>query len=80
MAGDVALAGQEEAIQGHPFPSVDHDRYIYFKGHYLSIYNRKTYHYKTHVDNATPTTEFCEYVVPAGYTTYVRGGTVYFKC
>jgi hypothetical protein len=73
------LAGREEAIPSHPFPPIDYERYICFKGYYLSIYNQETDYYETHINNTTPTTEFCEYVVLAGYTTYVRGGTVYFK-
>ncbi|KAJ6019952.1 hypothetical protein N7499_004136 [Penicillium canescens] len=78
--GDDALAGREEAVSGHLFPPVDHDRYIFFKGYYLSIYNQQTDDYKAHINNETPTTEFCEYLVPGGYTTFIRGGTVYFKC
>ncbi|OQD70630.1 hypothetical protein PENDEC_c022G02828 [Penicillium decumbens] len=78
--GDDALASREEAVPGHLFPPVDHDRYIFFKGYYLSIYNQQTDDYKAHINNETPTTEFYEYLVPTGYTTFIRGGTVYFKC
>jgi hypothetical protein len=78
--GDEALAGREEKdIPSHRFPPSTLDRTIYFKGLYLSIYNEKTGHEKTHVDNETPTTEYETYEVPAGYTVYVRGATVYFK-
>lgn len=77
--GDDALAGREEAVPSHLFPPVDHDRYICFKGYYLSVYNQQTDDYKAHINNETPTTEFCEYLVPAGYTTFIRGGTIYFK-
>jgi hypothetical protein len=49
-------------------------------GYYLSIYNKQTGHYATHIDNAngTPTTEYLEYDVPVGYSVYVRGASVYF--
>jgi hypothetical protein len=49
-------------------------------GYYLSIYNKQTGQYATHIDNAngTPTTEYLEYNVPAGYSVHVRGGSVYF--
>lgn len=77
--GDDALAGREEYLPSHPFPPVDYDRMINFKGYYLSIYNRDTDDYKTHINNASPTTEYCEYTVPAGYTTYIRGGNAYFS-
>lgn len=77
--GDDALAGREEYLPSHPFPPVKHTRTIFFKGYYLSIYNRQTDEYGPHIDNAVATTEYSEYVVPADYTTYVRGGTVYFK-
>ena len=55
-------------------------RRICFKGYYLSIYNEQTEDYKTHIDlaNASPTYEYMEYEVPAGYTIYIRGASVYF--
>ncbi len=78
--GDEALAGREEKdIPSHRFPPTTSDRTIYFKGLYLSIYNQQTGHEKTHEDNKSPTTEYVEYEVPAGYTVYVRGATVYFE-
>jgi len=79
--GDEALAGQEEKdIPSHRFPPTTHDRKICFKGYFLSIYNQQTKEYKTHVDNAnaSPTTEYVEYEVPAGYTIYIRVASVYF--
>ncbi|KAJ9486743.1 hypothetical protein VN97_g6581 [Penicillium thymicola] len=77
--GDDALAGQEEHVPSHPFPPVDYARTIFFKGLYLSIYNQQTDEYETHIDNLVATTEYSNHVVPPGYTTYVRGGTVYFR-
>ena len=80
--GDEALAGREEQdIQIHTFPpNSQRARKIAFMGYYLSIYNKQTGHYATHIDNAngTPTTEYLEYDVPAGYSVHVRGGSVYF--
>jgi hypothetical protein len=77
--GDEALAGREEKdIPSHRFPPTTHDRKICFKGYYLSIYNEQTEDYKTHIVNETPTTEYVEYQVPAGYTIYIRGASVYF--
>lgn len=77
--GDDALAGREETdIPSHRFPPVTHDRTIYFKGYYLSVYNQETDDYKTHLDNQVPTTEYEPFEVPAGYTVYVRGASVYF--
>jgi hypothetical protein len=79
--GDEALAGREEKdIPSHRFPPTKHVRRICFKGYYLSIYNEQTEDYKTHIDNAnaSPTTEYAEYEVPAGYTIYIRGASVYF--
>jgi hypothetical protein len=79
--GDEALAGREEKdIPSHRFPpTTDGDRTIYFKGYYLSIYHEQTGHYDTHKVNEIPTTEYQTYEVPAGYTTYVRRASVYFK-
>ncbi|KIM93094.1 hypothetical protein OIDMADRAFT_21566 [Oidiodendron maius Zn] len=77
--GDSALSGEEEKFSTHYFPPSDNDREICFKGRYLSIYNKQTEHYETHIDNDTPSTEYKKYKVPAGYTVYVRGGTVYFE-
>jgi hypothetical protein len=78
--GDEALAGREEKdIQIHTFPPTSKGaRKICFKGVYLSIYNKQTDHYATHIDNESPTTEYLEYDVPTGYSVYVRGGSVYF--
>lgn len=76
--GDKALAGQEEINITHYFPSTTNDRTVWFKGVYLSIYNEQTEDNKTHIDNETPTTEYKSYTVPAGYSVYVRGGTVKF--
>jgi hypothetical protein len=80
--GDEALAGREEKdIQIHTFPpNSQRARKIAFMGYYLLIYNKQTGHYATHIDNAnvTPTTEYLEYDVPAGYSVHVRGGSVYF--
>jgi hypothetical protein len=82
QTGDEALAGREEKdIQIHTFPAnSQRARKICFKGYYLSIYNKQTGDYATHIDNAngTPSTEYLEYDVPAGYSVYVRGGSVYF--
>jgi len=52
---------------------------IFFKGYYLSVYNEQTEHYKIHIVNDIPTTEYQEYDVPAGYSVFVRRATVYFK-
>ncbi|PVH70294.1 hypothetical protein DL98DRAFT_504803, partial [Cadophora sp. DSE1049] len=77
--GDEALAGREEKDISHRFPPNSKSaRKICFKGVYLSIYNQQTDHYATHIDNESPSTEYLEYDVPAGYTVYVRGGSVYF--
>jgi hypothetical protein len=75
--GDEALAGQEEKdIPGHFFPPTTKDKTIYFKGEYLSIVNQETNDRKTFKENIS---EYQEYEVPAGYTCYVRGASVYFK-
>jgi len=77
--GDDAIAGREEEdIQIHTFPPQKRARKICFKGLYLAIYNKQTGHYATHIDNESPTTEYVEYDVPAGYSVHVRGASVYF--
>lgn len=79
--GDQAIAGQNEDLPSHIFPSVAYDRIIAFKGRYLSIFNRTTNHYAQHLDySATDaTTEHTEYKVPAGYHVFVRGAEAYMK-
>lgn len=77
--GDEALAGREEKDITQYFPATAEERNIHFKGYYLSIYQQQTGDYKTHIDNANPSTESAPYNVPAGYSVYVRGGTVYFQ-
>jgi len=68
--GDQALAGQDETnVPSHRFPPTDRERTIRFMGAYISIYNEKTEDNKTleeHVNEVT------EYVVPKGYTVYIR--------
>jgi tRNA U34 2-thiouridine synthase MnmA/TrmU len=67
-------------MPSHRFPpDATNNRTICFKGRYLSIVNQQTGDEKTHEDNAIATTEFEEYEIPAGYTCYVIGATVYFK-
>ncbi|KAL5374364.1 hypothetical protein PMIN06_012613 [Paraphaeosphaeria minitans] len=78
--GDEALAGRPEIdIPSHFFPP-DHtkDRTINFKGLYLSIVNKSTGDTKTHIDNEVATTQYLPYVIPAGYTCYIRVASVYF--
>jgi hypothetical protein len=79
--GDEALAGREEKdIPGHYFPpDKTNDRTICFKGRYIEIVNEETNDVKTHEDNKVPTVQYTEYEIPAGYTCYVRGASVYFK-
>jgi len=78
--GDDALAGREEKnIPSHYFLPSKQDRTICFKGRYLLIVKEETDERKTFEDNDTPTTKYVEYDVPAGYTTYIRGASVYFK-
>jgi hypothetical protein len=78
--GDNALAGNEETnITVRFAPDDNKSRTIWFKGWYLSIYNQQTEHEQTHIDNDEPTTVFKDYEIPAGYTCYVRGASVYFK-
>jgi len=78
--GDDALAGNEEKdISCYFPPDATKDRYIWFRGHYLSIYNNETKHHETHIDTAVPATTSAKYKVPAGYGVYVRGGTVSFE-
>ncbi|OJD11469.1 hypothetical protein AJ78_07775 [Emergomyces pasteurianus Ep9510] len=78
--GDDALSEKEEKdIPAHYFPPTDSDRTICFKGRYLSIYNKDTEHYTTHEVHDHPTTDYKPFTVPAGYTTYVRVASVYFK-
>jgi hypothetical protein len=79
--GDQALAGEEERdIPGHRFPpEASKDRTIYFRGLYLSIVNKDTNDVKTQVENTTATTQYKAYEIPAGYTCYIRGASVYFK-
>jgi len=77
--GDLALAAQEEHIEDHYFdPDNENTRTIWFKGHYLSIYNEGTEHLSKHISLDIPTTTFERYEVPAGYTVCVRASTVYF--
>jgi hypothetical protein len=78
QVGDEALAGRpEENISWH-FPARDESRRLFFKGYYLAIYNETTGQYATHKSSQTATTEYEKFEVPAGYSVYVRGGTVYF--
>jgi hypothetical protein len=78
QVGDEALAGRpEENISWH-FPARDESRRKYFKGYYLAINNETTGRYATHKSNSTATTEYEKFEVPAGYSVYVRGATVYF--
>jgi len=78
--GDDALAGnEEEKITCYFPPDPDKDRYIWFRGHYLSIYNKETQHYATHIDTVDPETTSEKFKVPAGYAVYVRVGTVRFE-
>jgi hypothetical protein len=80
QTGDEALAGRDEINITHRFPPDNiNNRTIWFKGYYLSIYNQQTEDYKTHMVNASPTTEYERYEVPAGYTIYVRVATVKFE-
>lgn len=82
QTGDGALAGTDEEIEIHYFPpDSTNERIIWFKGYYLSIVNKQTGNYATHIDNAngSPTTVHEKYKVPAGYTVYVRGASVYFE-
>ena len=76
--GDDALAGREETnIPSHRFPpEPSQSRTICFKGVYLSIINQETKHRKTFEENVT---EYKEFEVPAGYTCYIRGASVFFK-
>jgi hypothetical protein len=75
--GNEALTGQEEKdIPSHRFPPTIKDKTICFKGEYLSIINQETNDQKTFEENIS---EYQEYQVPAGYTCYVRGASVYFK-
>ncbi|KAH8586148.1 hypothetical protein B0O99DRAFT_529291, partial [Bisporella sp. PMI_857] len=71
---------KKKNIPSHYFPSTTHNRKICFKSYYLSIYNKQTEDYKTHINNANAgsTTEYVEHEVPAGYTIYIRGASVYF--
>lgn len=80
--GDEALAGRDENIQIFTFaPDTTNERTIWFKGYYLSIYNKETGHYERHIDNAneSPTTVHEKYKVPVGYSVHVRGASVYFE-
>jgi len=77
--GDIALAGDEEEKISCYFTPATKDRIIWFRGYYLSIYNKETEDYATHIDTADPATTSESFKVPAGYTVYVRGGTVRFE-
>ena len=82
QTGDEALAGRDEKIHILTFPpDSTNERTIWFKGYYLSIYNKETSQYETHIDNAngSPTTAHEKYKVPAGYSVHVRGASVYFE-
>lgn len=75
--GDDALAGKEEKnIPSHRFPPTAQDRTINFKGKYILIVNEETDHQVAFEEDVT---EYREFEVPAGYTCYVRGATVYFN-
>jgi len=78
--GDIALAGDDEKdISCYFTADATKERYIWFRGLYLSIYNQETEHYATHINTNDPATESERFNVPAGYTVYVRGGTVRFE-
>jgi len=77
--GSNALAGREEYIQSHYFLPTQNERTIFFKGYYLSIYNEKSEHYDTHIDNKTPSTEYKQFTILPDYTVFVRGASIYFQ-
>ncbi|KAF2007398.1 hypothetical protein P154DRAFT_420713, partial [Amniculicola lignicola CBS 123094] len=78
--GDKALTSKPEDIPSYIFPlDPTKDRIIYFKGFYISIVNKETNNTITYKDNENPITIYIPYNIPAGYTSYIRGGTVYFK-
>jgi len=76
--GEDALAGRPENIPLNRFPPDDKIRTIHFKGIYLLIVNEGTGDQKAYEDNSEATTEFEKYDIPAGYTCYIRGATVFF--
>lgn len=65
-------------VQGGPFlspppkmiPTIE--RYGSKAIRYLSIYNKQTEHYETHIDNDIPSIKYDQYKVPTGYTVYIR--------
>ncbi|OBT67546.1 hypothetical protein VE03_03800 [Pseudogymnoascus sp. 23342-1-I1] len=74
--GEDALAGKEEKdIPSHRFPPTSQDRTIHFKGEYILIVNQET---DRQVAFEEVITEYRGFEVPAGYTCYVRGATIYF--
>ncbi|KAG9230403.1 hypothetical protein BJ875DRAFT_157625 [Amylocarpus encephaloides] len=79
--GDDALAGKpEKDIPSHRFPpDPNNDRTINFKGKYILIVNEETNDQKTFEDNKIPTAESKPYEVPARYTCYIRGASVWFR-
>lgn len=70
--GDDALAGRDERnIASHRFPPhATSDRTFKFQGLYISVFNEETQDRKTLEENVT---EYKDFEVPKGYTTYVRG-------
>jgi hypothetical protein len=74
--GDDALASKEEKnIPSHRFPLTSQDRTINFKGKYILIVNEETNHQVAFEEDIT---EYTEFEVPASYTCYVQGASVYF--
>lgn len=80
QTGDEALAGRDEVNITHYFPPDNtKGRKIWFKGYYLSIYNKQTEDYKTYIVNKIPTTIYKGYEVPIGYTVYIRVAIIKFE-
>ncbi|KAK0120346.1 hypothetical protein ONS95_011751 [Cadophora gregata] len=78
--GDDALAGRKESIiPSHRFPPVEHDRAICFKGLYLFIHDEETCHFTFQFDEDIEESQYVEHDVPAGYSIFTRGASVYFS-
>ena len=74
--GDEAIAGRPEEVPSHRFPPTAEHRTIRFRGKYILIVNQETDDQKTFKENIS---DFTPFEVPAGYTCYVRGATIYFE-
>jgi hypothetical protein len=49
------------------------------QGLFFATFDEECQVYYVHVENKIPSTEFVRYMVPVGYSVYVRDGSVRFE-